>query len=159
MDVTSLRNIERLNYMLGAVLVAGAAIWMSRADVLGVLVGVALSCANFTLMRRMVQWWLTTAPERRGPRTFVLLPKMAGVMLAVFLAIMFLPVTGIGVLIGFSVFLGSIAIESVRFVMAAPARAQPDGPDDGKGDSNGDGPDDSKGDGKGDGSPGGDRQP
>lgn len=149
MDVSSLRNIERLNYMLGAVLVAGAAILMSRADVLGVLVGVALSCANFTLMRRMVQWWLTTAPERRGSRTFVLLPKMMGVMLAVALAIFFLPVTGIGVLIGFSVFLGSIAIESVRFSMAGPARAPQHGPDDG-GDGKGDG---------GGGSPGGDRQP
>jgi hypothetical protein len=122
MDVSSLRSIERLNYMLGAILVAGAAILMSRPDVLGVLVGVALSCANFTLMRRMVQWWISAAPERRAPRTLMLLPKMLGMMLAVFLAVFFLPVSGIGVLIGFSVFLGSIAIETVRFTLAGPAR-------------------------------------
>jgi hypothetical protein len=128
MDVSSLRNIERLNYMLGAVLVIGAAILMSRPDVLGVLVGVVLSCANFTLMRRMVQWWLGTAPERRSGRMFVLLPKMAGVMAAVTLAIFFLPVSGLGVLVGFSVFLGSIAIETVRFTVAGPARQAPDGP-------------------------------
>lgn len=127
MDVSSLRNIERLNYMLGAVLVIGAAILTSRPDVLGVLVGVALSCANFTLMRRMVQWWLATPPERRGARTFVLLPKMTGVMLAVALAIFFLPVSAFGVLVGFSVFLGSIAIETVRFTVAGPARQPPDG--------------------------------
>ncbi|HWN70977.1 MAG TPA: hypothetical protein VNM90_25215, partial [Haliangium sp.] len=111
---------------LGAILVAGAAILMSRADVLGVLVGVALSCANFTLMRRMVQWWIQTPPERRGARTFVLLPKMTGMMLAVALAIFFLPVSAIGVLVGFSVFLGSIAIETARYTLAGPARRPAD---------------------------------
>ena len=128
MDVSSLRNIERLNYMLGAVLVIGAAILMSRPDALGVLAGVALSCINFTLMRRMVQWWIQTPPERRGPRTFVLLPKMMGVMLAVALTIFFLPVSAIGVLVGFSVFLGSIAIETVRFTLAGPARRAEESP-------------------------------
>ena len=133
MDVSSLRNIERLNYMLGAVLVIGAAILMSRPDALGVLAGVALSCINFTLMRRMVQWWIQTPPERRGPRTFVLLPKMMGVMLAVALAIFFLPVSGLGVLVGFSVFLGSIAIETVRFTLAGPARRAQESPEGGAG--------------------------
>lgn len=133
MDVSSLRNIERLNYMLGAVLVIGAAILMSRPDVLGVLVGVALSCANFTLMRRMVQWWISTPPERRGARTLVLLPKMTGVMLAVALAIFFLPVSAIGVLVGFSVFLGSIAIETVRYTVAGPARREEQGGESGAG--------------------------
>jgi hypothetical protein len=137
MDVSSLRNIERLNYMLGAVLVIGAALLMSRPDVLGVLVGVALSCANFTLMRRMVQWWLRTPPERRGARTFVLLPKMTGVMLAVALAIFFLPVSAIGVLVGFSVFLGSIAIETVRYTLAGPARQAQESPERGAGGTSG----------------------
>jgi ATP synthase I chain len=131
MDVSSLRSIERLNYMLGAILVAGAAILMSRPDVLGVLVGVALSCANFTLMRRMVQWWISTPAERRAPRTLVLLPKMLGIMLAVALAVFFLPVSGIGVLVGFSVFLGSIAIETVRFTLAGPARQAQESPESG----------------------------
>lgn len=122
MDTSSLRNIERLNYMLGAVLVAGAAFVGTQRDVLGVLVGVALSCANFSLMRRMVQWWLGVAAERRTSRMALLLPKMMAVMAAVTLAVVFLPVSGLGVMIGFSVFLGSIAIEFVRFSVAGPAR-------------------------------------
>jgi hypothetical protein len=140
MDVSSLRNIERLNYMLGAVLVIGAAILTSRPEVLGVLVGVALSCANFTLMRRMVQWWIETPPERRGPRTFVLLPKMMGVMLAVALAIFFLPVSALGVLVGFSVFLGSIAVETVRYTLAGPARRAGESPEGGASGAGGPGP-------------------
>ncbi|WP_045119254.1 ATP synthase subunit I [Haliangium ochraceum] len=111
-----------MNFILGALLVAGAALWMTRADALGVLVGVALSCANFSVMRRMVQRWLRTAADRRGPQMLVLIPKMTGLMLAVFLAVFFLPVTGIGVLIGFSVFLGSIAIETVRFSLGMSER-------------------------------------
>lgn len=126
MDVSGLRRIERLNYILGGLLVAAAAVLMSQADALGVLVGALLSCLNFSLMRGMVQRWLRVAPERRGPHTFVLLPKMLGLMTAVFLAVYFLPVTGLGVLIGFSVFLVSIAIETVRFSMRPPA-AQPEG--------------------------------
>ena len=126
MDVSGLRRIERLNYVLGGLLVAAAAVLMSQADALGVLVGAVLSCVNFTLMRSMVQRWLRVAPERRGPHTFVLLPKMLGLMTAVFLAVWFLPVTGVGVLIGFSVFLVSIAIETVRFTLT-PRPAQPEG--------------------------------
>lgn len=126
MDVSGLSRIERLNYILGGVLVIAAALLMSQADALGVLVGALLSCANFSLMRRMVQRWMKIAPERRGPHTFVLLPKMLGLMTAVFLAVYFLPVTGLGVLIGFSVFLASIAIETVRFTLNPPP-AQPEG--------------------------------
>jgi hypothetical protein len=116
MDVSGLRRIERLNYILGGLLVAAAAVLMSQADALGVLVGAVLSCLNFSLMRI----------QRRGPHTFVLLPKMLGLMAAVFLAVWFLPVTGLGVLIGFSVFLASIAIETVRFTLNPPP-AQPEG--------------------------------
>lgn len=121
MDVTSLTRIERLNYMLGGVLVIAAALLMSRPGALGVLVGVVLSCANFSIMRRMVQRWMRVAPDRRGPQTLFLLPKMVGLMVAVFLAVHFLPISGIGVLMGFSVFLISIAIETVRYISNPPA--------------------------------------
>lgn len=118
MNIESLKNIERWNVLLGILLTIGAALLMSRADVLGVAVGAALSCANFTIMRRMVMRWMRTPPKRRGPQMLLLVPKMSGLMLAVFLALWFLPVTGIGVLIGFSVFLLSIAIETVRYTVS-----------------------------------------
>lgn len=125
MDISSLNRIERLNYMLGGVLVIASALLASRAVALGVLVGVILSCANFTVMCRMVQRWMRTAPERRGPQSLLLLPKMSGLMLAVFLAVYFLPISGIGVLVGFSVFLVSIAVETVRYISNPPAGGAP----------------------------------
>ncbi len=117
MNVSSLRQIERLNYIFGGVLIAAAVVFGTTEQALGVLVGVVLSCANFSLMRRMVQHWLTLPPERRAPQSLVLLPKMGGLMLAVFLAVFFLPVSAVGVLIGFSVFMLSIAVETVRHSM------------------------------------------
>lgn len=133
MDVKSLQRIERLNYMLGGVLVVVMALILSRAGALGVLVGVILSCLNFSVMRRMVQGWMQRIPEKRGPRSYLMMPKMLVLMLAVFLAIRFLPITGEGLAIGFSVFLLSIAVETVRYISNPPASGTPDaGADDSK---------------------------
>lgn len=125
MDITSLIRIERLNYMLGGALVIAAALAVSREHALGVLVGVVLSCANFGVMRRMVERWMRVAPERRGPQGFFLLPKMIGLMLAIFLAVHFLPISGVGVIVGFSVFLVSIGVETVRYISNPPTGGAP----------------------------------
>lgn len=133
MDISSLGRIERMNYILGVVLFGAAALLMSWPHALGVMVGVLLSCLNFTIMRGMVHRWIRTAPERRGPQALVLVPKMAGLMGALFLSLHLLPVTGLGVLIGFSVFLGSIAIETVRFAVSPPGAGAQGGPEGGAG--------------------------
>lgn len=123
MNLHSLIRIERLNYVLGGALIAAAALLLSRSMALGVLVGAVLSCANFSILRRLVAALLRTAPESRSGRGLLILPKMVGLMVAVFLAIRYLPVAGEGVILGFSVFLVSIAVETVRYIFNPPASA------------------------------------
>lgn len=116
MNIQSLQRIERLNYILGGVLVATTALTLDRAGALGVLVGVVLSAVNFTVMRKMVQSWLKKGPDARGSSSFFMVPKMALLMGAVALSLIFLPISAGGLVIGFSVFLVSISIETVRYI-------------------------------------------
>ena len=118
MDVKSLKRIERLNYLLGGVAVVASAFLLPRNQSLGLFVGVLLGSVNFTLISRIVQKWLGKASESEADKTsvsgFFLIPKMMGLMAAVFLALFFLPLSPGFLAIGFSVFLISIAIETAR---------------------------------------------
>jgi hypothetical protein len=116
MNINSLIRIERLNYVLGGALIVVMAFVLPFSGALGVVVGVILSCANFSVMRRMVQGWMRQAKAGGANRSFFMAPKMALLMLAVFLAIRLLPITAEGLAIGFSVFLLSIAVETVRYI-------------------------------------------
>ena len=119
MDAKSLERIERLNYVFGAVLIFVCIALTSTHFSLGVSLGVALTCVNFTIIRRLVDKLLAAHPDRRGPTAFFFVPKMAGILAAVSLAIFFLPISAIGLGIGFSVFLLSIMVESIRFMTGA----------------------------------------
>lgn len=121
MGVENLIRIERLNYILGGVLIVAAAVSTPQDQALGVLVGVLLTSLNFSLMRRMVDRWMRTAPERRGPQAFFMIPKMGGILGLVFLAVKFLPISAPALVIGFSVFLVSIAVETLRYWFYPPA--------------------------------------
>lgn len=132
MNVQSLHRIERLNYMLGGVLIASMAFVLDRPGALGVLVGVIISSANFTVMRKMVQSWLRQAPDRRGSSSFFMVPKMTMLMGAVALSLIFLPISAGGLVIGFSVFLLSIGIETVRYISSPRPSDVPAGADDTK---------------------------
>jgi len=116
MDPESFTRIERLNYILGAILVAASFVLGTREQMLGVLVGALITCLNFSVIRRMVSRLLNVAPEKRGMTAFYFVPKMAALMAAIALSILFLPISPIGLGVGFSVFLLSISIESVRFI-------------------------------------------
>lgn len=116
MDPQSFHRIERLNYLLGAALIAAAVVLATPTQALGVVVGVVITCLNFSIIRRLVTRLLQVAPERRGITAFYFVPKMAALMAAVALAIYFLPISAIGLAVGFSVFLVSIAVESIRFM-------------------------------------------
>ncbi len=116
MDISSLIRIERLNYVFGGILVVAAFFVAQQEDAFGVLVGAIISSGNFSFMRQMVERWMKAPPESRGPQAFLLLPKMAVLMGVVFVAMYFLPISGLGMIVGFSVFLLSIAIETVRYI-------------------------------------------
>ena len=46
----NLQRIERLNYLLGGVMVIASALTQPRSMALGIAVGVALTCLNFFLL-------------------------------------------------------------------------------------------------------------
>ena len=135
----SMVRIERLNYLLGAAVTLGALFVGTRSQVLGVAIGVALTCLHFTILRRLVfRWTADTAAGKASNRVVLIMPKMVALMAAVVLALMFLPISAVAFTIGYSVFVASIMIETIYSQLAppppgdpAPPSSNPDGNADG----------------------------
>ena len=113
MATPSLLRIERINYALAGVLVIAAALTQSRPIALGVAVGAALTCLNFFVLRRLVTKWTSDAAAgKSGAAPLLMLPKMVGLMGAVALSILFLPIDPIAFTVGYSLFIVSIVIDT-----------------------------------------------
>jgi hypothetical protein len=119
MDPKAFERIERLNYVFGAVLILVCAFLTETRFSLGVSVGVLLTCLNFSVLRRLVGKLLTSDPDKRSGTAFFFIPKMAGMLGAVALALLLLPISPIGLGLGFSIFILSITVESIRFMTGA----------------------------------------
>ena len=121
----SLLRIERLNYVIGAVLCVGAALrygGLGSPIALGVAVGVALTCLNFAFLRRLVfRWTQDTTSGAGSNRLLLVLPKMIALMGAVLAALAFLPIDAIAFVVGFSIFLVSLTIESIYSALVPSA--------------------------------------
>lgn len=119
MDRTSLHRIERMNWILGGVLVAACGVLGTMEHVLGSLVGVVLGAVNFSLVARIVEKMALAAQGKLDAKagSMFLAPKMAVLMGLVFAALYFLPISAGMLAIGFSVFMLSIAVETVRYVL------------------------------------------
>lgn len=130
MGSPSILRIERFNYGLGAVVALGSLLTQSRSIALGVCVGVALTCANFYVLRKLITKW-TTAAQKGAPSNapLLMLPKMVGLMLAVAAAVLFLPIDPIAFTIGYSIFIISIVIEALysSVFVSEPANGSNDG--------------------------------
>jgi hypothetical protein len=108
----SILRIERWNYGIGAVVIALAALTQPRSIALGLAVGVLLTCANFFVLRKLVvKWTSDAAAGKPGNAPLLMMPKMIGLMGAVAVAILVLPIDVIGFVIGYSIFLISIIAE------------------------------------------------
>ena len=117
----SIQRIERLNYAIGAVVVAVGALTQPRSIALGLAVGVALTCANFFVLRKLVVKWTRDAASGRGGNApLLMLPKMIGLMGAVGLAIVFLPINVVAFTIGYSIFFVSIIIDTTFNALRTP---------------------------------------
>ena len=126
MATPSLLRIERMNYALGGVLVIAAAITQPSTIALGIAVGVALTCVNFFVLRKLVYKWTSDAAKgKTGAAPYLMLPKMVGLMGAVALAILFLPIDPIAFAIGYSLFIVSIVIDTIFAAFRSPADAPP----------------------------------
>jgi hypothetical protein len=109
-----LARIERLNYVLGgAAIVAATLVTRDARIALGVAVGVVLTCANFTVLRRLViRWTADAAAGKPSNASLLMLPKMVGLMIAVVVSLMFLPIDPIAFTIGYSTFIVSIIVDT-----------------------------------------------
>jgi hypothetical protein len=126
----SLLRIERLNYALGGIVVIAAALTQPRPIALGVAVGVLLTCLNFFVLRKLVYKWTSDAARgKTGNAPLLMLPKMVGLMGAVALAILFLPIDPIAFTVGYSLFIVSIVIDTTYSALrpqAAPTSTEHD---------------------------------
>jgi hypothetical protein len=122
----SILRMERWNYGIGAVLVALAAITQPRSISLGVTVGVLLTCLNFFILRKLVVKWTAQAAEGKpGNSQLLILPKMIGMMGAVAVIVLFLPINVIAFIIGYSIFMVSIVAETLYSAMRPQPDAEP----------------------------------
>src|SRR5690606_18669148 len=88
----SILRIERMNYVLALVITVLAAVTQPKPVVLGVLVGSGLTCLNFFVLRKLIhRWTADAAAGKSGNAQMLMLPKMVGLMAAVALAVLFLP--------------------------------------------------------------------
>ena len=130
MGSPSILRIERINYALGALIALGSLLTQSRSIALGVCVGVALTCANFYVLRKLITKW-TTSAQKGAPSNapLVMLPKMVGLMLAVAAAVLFLPIDPIAFTVGYSIFIISIVVETLysSVFVSEPANGSNDG--------------------------------
>ncbi|MEJ7603114.1 MAG: ATP synthase subunit I [Kofleriaceae bacterium] len=117
----SILRIERFNYGLGAVLTVGALLTQSRSIALGVVAGVVLTCLNFFVLRKLVvKWTAEAAAGQTGKSAVLMLPKMIGLMGAVAVAVLFLPIDVIAFTVGYSIFIVSIVIEATYSALRTP---------------------------------------
>lgn len=121
MATPSMLRIERLNYVLGGILVIAAALTQPQRIALGITVGVALTCLNFFVLRRLVTKWTADAQQgKTGAAPLLMLPKMVGLMGAVAVAILVLPIDPIAFTIGYSLFIVSIVIDTSYSALKSP---------------------------------------
>jgi hypothetical protein len=109
----SILRIERINYAIGGIVIIIAALSQPRDIALGIAVGVALTCANFFVLRQLVVKWTKDAAEgKAGSAQILMMPKMIGLMAAVVLSLKFLPIDPVAFTIGYSIFIISIVVDT-----------------------------------------------
>jgi putative flippase GtrA len=125
-NVDSMVRIERLNYAIGGVLVILGALTQPRSIALGAAVGVALTCLNFAMVRRLVfRSTRDAAQGRAGNRMLLVLPKMLLLMAAVVLSLWLLPINAAAFAAGYSIFIVSIIVESIYAALQPPSAPPP----------------------------------
>jgi hypothetical protein len=131
----TLRRIERLNYLFGIVLVLASVAFGTREFIGGVMVGVAITCLNFAVMRALGMGLTRHVAAGGSPgKAIVLLPKTIALLAVAGLALAFLPIAPLGFVMGFSIILLSITTEAVLTMMRPPAATTSTGPEDGPAD-------------------------
>jgi len=125
----SIQRIERLNYAIAALVIAVGALTQPPAIALGLAVGAALTCLNFFVLRKLVvKWTSDAAAGRTGSAPLLMLPKMVGLMGAVAVAVLLLPIDIVAFTIGYSIFLVSIVADTIFSASGGAAPGSPRDP-------------------------------
>jgi hypothetical protein len=109
-----IKRIERTNYLLTALAGVLGGLFLPGDRALGLLLGALIGSINFSMIAGITARWLVGAAKGGGAGGYFLIPKMAGLIAVIALAIFFLPIDPLFLGIGFSVFLVSIVFESAR---------------------------------------------
>jgi hypothetical protein len=120
-----LKTMERWNLLFGAAFTILAAIFFPADVALGVALGAVLCAVNFWSIRRVWERLLTGNIAQRQSMQVAFLVKTVLLIAVVFVVVRFLPVHPAGFAVGFSIFLLSIAVESVRFALSGHAVHKP----------------------------------
>jgi hypothetical protein len=117
MNAQTAVRIEKWNYVIGAIGSLIAVALLSPEQGMGVAVGALLSALNFSVLRRLLlKVAQSTAKGESTKAAVLILPKMVGLLGAITIILLVLPVSPLFVALGFSTFFVSIGIESVRFL-------------------------------------------
>lgn len=118
----SIHRIERLNYVLAIVVTVIGLITQDQQIVLGLMLGTGLTCLNFYVLRRLIVKWTADAASGKGGGTasMLMLPKMIGLMAAVAVSVLLLPIDVIAFTIGYSIFIISIVVEAITNALRTP---------------------------------------
>ena len=109
--------MERWNLLIGGLFTLIAALLAAPPMALGVALGAALCCANFWSIRKIWEQLLHGEVKRKQAMSVLFLLKTLLLIALVFVAVRYLPVSPIGFAAGISIFIPSIAIESLRFAL------------------------------------------
>ncbi|MBI4509236.1 MAG: ATP synthase subunit I [Deltaproteobacteria bacterium] len=121
MDPKHLDAIERWNLFIAALLILAGVLFFDMPVALGFTLGASLSCANFYAIHRLMKKSMSATGTKRAKLQGLLMAKMGVLMFLIFLAIKYLPIHPIALAVGLSVFLLSIAAESIRFALGQRA--------------------------------------
>ncbi len=124
MSEKQLHAIDRWNLVLTGLLVLVCALAFDRPVLVGAAVGALLSTVNFWAMHTLLRRSMHAIGGRRALLQFLVVMKMGVFMGLIFLAMRTLDMNPAAFAIGVSIFLISIAIESLRFALGQKA---PDG--------------------------------
>jgi hypothetical protein len=121
MSPAKLRVMEKWNLLFGAVFTLVAALAFPSSVALGVALGATLCAVNFWAIRRIWESLLSGSTAEKQRMQVLFLLKTMALIAAVFVVVRYFPIHPVAFAIGLSVFLLSIAVESVRFALGGHA--------------------------------------
>jgi len=112
-----LRAMERWNWIFSGIAIAIAAIAFDRPVLVGVALGSIIASVNFWAIRKIWESLLTGSAARRRQMQTLFLVKMMLLFAVLGVCLFLVPMSAPAFAAGISIFLLSIAVESVRYAL------------------------------------------